>query len=195
MEPPSVAASTVEPAGPRPAGGIISGAARPEFAAIYERHVAAIYRYCYVRLRDEAAAQDATSETFLRALRGFDRYRGGMALAWLYRIARSVVADLQRARRPTEPLEAAAGLQASVGSLEDQAVAKDEWRRVQQLLARLTDTQRTVVELHLAGWSTHEIAEVLQSNAAAVRQLRFRALRRVARWLRPRDGTDQEGTA
>ena len=68
------------------------------FGALYDRHVGAVYRYVYYRVRNDADAEDLVSDVFMRALRAIPRYEPRVAfLAWLYRIARNAVID--RARR------------------------------------------------------------------------------------------------
>src|SRR5512132_1784308 len=67
------------------------------FGVLYDRHVAAIYRYVYYRVRDDAEAEDLTSDVFTRALKAMPRYEPRQAfLAWLYRIARNAVIDRAR---------------------------------------------------------------------------------------------------
>ena len=64
------------------------------FGALYDRYVDAVYRYVYYRVRNEAEAEDVTSEVFFKALRAMPRYRPRQPfLAWLYRIARNAVID------------------------------------------------------------------------------------------------------
>src|SRR3989337_3270708 len=65
---------------------------------IYTSHYAAIFRYAKARVFDETTAEDLTSSVFVGALKGIDsyQYRGRPLLAWLYRLARSVVASHQR---------------------------------------------------------------------------------------------------
>ncbi len=78
------------------------------FAALYDRYFDAVYRYCYRRLGSREAAEDATSQVFLQALTALPRYReGGAFRSWLFTIAHNVVINRARARRPSEPLEAA----------------------------------------------------------------------------------------
>ena len=65
---------------------------------IYNTHYRPIFRYVKARVFDETIAEDLTSAVFVGALKGIDsyRYRGRPLLAWLYRIARNVVAGHQR---------------------------------------------------------------------------------------------------
>jgi len=64
------------------------------FGTLYDRHVSAVYRYVYYRVRDDSEAEDLTSDVFMKALRAIPRYEPRQAfLAWLYRIARNAVID------------------------------------------------------------------------------------------------------
>ena len=68
----------------------------------------AVYNVAYRILSDQAAAEDATQETFLRAWQHIRRYRGGSWRGWLFRIATNACYDhlRRKQRRPTVPLEA-----------------------------------------------------------------------------------------
>ncbi|MBN1207235.1 MAG: RNA polymerase sigma factor [Myxococcaceae bacterium] len=69
------------------------------FRALFERHAPAVWRFLRDSFRDEAAADEATQETFVRAharlttLRDEDRLS-----AWLLGIARRVFLEARRAR-------------------------------------------------------------------------------------------------
>src|SRR2546423_12565400 len=69
--------------------------ARPSFAAAAEEHLDAVYRYLLLMTRDDATAQDLTSETFEKALRSWRRFdpRRASARTWLCRIARNAALD------------------------------------------------------------------------------------------------------
>lgn len=75
------------------------------FGALYEKYVTQVYRFCYVRLRNEFAAEDATSQTFLKALQALPQFRDGMFAAWLFRIAHNVVTDVFRRGHEHTPLD------------------------------------------------------------------------------------------
>lgn len=141
------------------------------FAPLYEQHVDRIYRYCYFRLGNSQAAEDATSEVFLKAMAALPRYRPGVFAAWLYTIARNVVADHYAARE-----RAPAGL----GDTSPADVGRDEERQaLLAALAQLPAEQRTVIELQFAGWSGEEIAASLGKTPAATKMIRYRAVARL----------------
>ena len=56
-----------------------------------------LLRLCYIQLRDRALAEDAVQETFMKAYRGFDSFRGESSeKTWLCRIAVNVYRDFER---------------------------------------------------------------------------------------------------
>jgi RNA polymerase sigma-70 factor (ECF subfamily) len=62
---------------------------------LYEKDV---LRMCYVYLHDLPLAEDAAQETFLKAYRAMDRFRGDSSeKTWLMRIAINTCKDIRRA--------------------------------------------------------------------------------------------------
>jgi RNA polymerase sigma-70 factor (ECF subfamily) len=174
------------------------------FALLYTRYLRPVFGYCYVRLQDRHAAEDATSEVFLKALANLSGYRGGAFAAWLFRIAHNVVADFHRRSRRdhrdryTAPatgddMDRSHGVQEALGSHtrlmsgdpdpfptpEEYALMQAEYEALRLAMDSLSYEQRTVLELQLAGWSGRQIADALGKSAAAVKSLRFRALARL----------------
>jgi RNA polymerase sigma-70 factor (ECF subfamily) len=166
------------------------------FDALYRRYLARVYSFAYYELGDHHAAEDATERTFLAALANLGRFEERARPAdgegastfrvWLFQIARNAIASQRRSlrRRPTEPLDVAAGL-AAPGDVEADVVARDEaaaaWRAVGRLPA---DRRRAVVLRFVDEMTTAEIAGILGRSEGAVRVLIHRALRTVARDLR-----------
>lgn len=140
------------------------------FAVLYRRYVTAIFCYCSHRLPSRMAAEDATSEIFMKAYAGIRGYRHERSFrSWLFAIAHNTVTDNYRAHRPQEPIEAAAWLRDPDPSPEERAVLADGQRSVQALLSRVTPQQARILELRLAGLTGPEIAQVLDCSLAAVK--------------------------
>ncbi len=152
---------------------------REAFGLLYDRHVTSIYGYCYRRLGQREAAQDATAETFRKALAALPTYHPAAFRAWLFAIARHVVADAARRRRPDLPLEEAAEIPDNGVSLEDVAIAQADLASLVVLLERLTPDQRDVVALRLAGLTPAEIGVVVGKSRGAVDMTLHRALVRL----------------
>lgn len=167
---------------PEPDEAVLLAAARADpgaFTALYQRYLGPVYRYCFVRLGDRLAAEDATSETFLKALAALPEHREGAFAAWLFRIAHNTTVDVHRRRRPTAPLETAAEPADPDPTPEDLAIADANAAILRAALLRLSDEQRAVIELQLAGWSPREIAATVGKTSAAIKMLRFRAISRL----------------
>jgi RNA polymerase sigma-70 factor (ECF subfamily) len=158
---------------------------RHAFAPLYERYAEPIFRFCYARLGSEEAAADATSEIFTKALMALSQFRGGSFRAWIFTIAHHVVIDRYRARPPDTSLTAAAALTDPTPTPEQAAMLADQRRAFHDLLAQLTDDQRRIIELRLAGLTGAEIAEVLGCSLSAVKSSQFRAFARLRRLLDP----------
>src|SRR5436853_769242 len=65
----------------------------PPFESFYEEHKDAVFAFLRRRL-GRTSAEDAFQDTFLRALRAYDRLEHGRQLrAWVFRIATNVAMD------------------------------------------------------------------------------------------------------
>ncbi len=173
------------------ADAVLVAAARQDpraFTFLYDRYLDPIYRFCYVRLGSREAAEDATSEVFLRALVGLKGFRGGSFPAWLYRIAHNVVTDSHRKARPSMPIERIDEPIDPADTPEDAVISRTERQAMASALSLLPDDQRIAIELQLAGWSGEQIAEALGRSPGAVRMLRLRALQRLREILQPESG-------
>jgi len=123
------------------------------FGTLYDRHVGAVYRYVFYRVRNEAEAEDVTSDVFMKALAAISRYEPRQAfLAWLYRIDRIV--------DPNEGL--LAGSDASA---------------VRAAIRNLTPLQQEVIVLrYVEGLDTAEICRITGRRDGTIRGIEFRAL-------------------
>lgn len=149
------------------------------FEPIYRRYYRPIHRYCFRRLGEREAASDATSQTFARALAGIHGYTTGSVAAWLFTIARNVVIDAVRYRRPQVDIAAVDTLADHAREPDHLAIGADQRRALFAAMDRLTPEQRSLVELRLVGFSGQEIADALGLTVSAVKSSQFRAYRRL----------------
>lgn len=143
------------------------------FATLYAREAQTVLRYLRTAGGD-ADAEDLCSETFVRALDAWARFRGDDAAAryWVMRIARNALIDHFRRR----------GRSRTVGLPETTAApSPDHARRlaIEAALALLDRDDRELLALRSAGLSYAEISQVLKRSEAAVRKANQRALDRV----------------
>lgn len=173
---------------------VLAASARKDpraFSLLYERYADRIHRYCYLKLGEREAAEDATSQVFLEALDDLSRYRGGYFAGWLFRIAQHTITDVHR-RRASLPLTAAQQIVDPAPMPEQLAVSRGEIESLRVALQTLPADQRAVLELQIADLSTREIAEALGRSVNAVRIIRYRAFQRLRAALDPTRGTVPE---
>src|SRR5712692_9224685 len=151
---------------------------RRAFAALYDRHVDAVYRYAFYRVRSDAEAEDVTSEVFHRALVAMPRYQPRRPfLAFLYTIARNVVADQLRRARPAASFEDAIAHPSDAAGPEEIAGRLDDARRLRRAIAKLTELQQEVIVLRfLEDRSTKEVAAFTGKPESTIRGIQMRAL-------------------
>jgi len=141
----------------------------PPFETFYETHKAEVFRFLRVRLGQDRA-EDAFQETFLRALRAYDRLQHGEHLrAWALTIANRIVLDDVRRRRPR-------------GELPE--LVTEDGRPAYEELAPLTDDlppkERAAVVLRYGyDLGYDEIGEALGSTESAARQAASAGVRRI----------------
>jgi RNA polymerase sigma factor (sigma-70 family) len=158
-------------------GVLRSRAARGDataFAAVYERHHQALYRYCRSILRHEEDAQDALQNTFARAFAALQDERRDFELRpWLFRIAHNEAISILRRRRETSEL---GDLPGEDSEIEERVSEREELRVLRHDLADLPDRQRSALVLReLNGLGHAEIGTVLDLTPAAVKQAIFEA--------------------
>jgi len=155
------------------------------FAEIYDRHHSPIYRYIFFRVGSEATAEDLTSEVFVRMVEKIDQftYRGRPLLAWLYTIARNLVAGHHRYFEKHEVLPLDEGLRANAINPEKAANLALNQRNLAAALEKLTEWQRQVIILKFfEGMDNQTVAEIMDKSVGAVKSLQHRglaALRRI----------------
>jgi RNA polymerase sigma-70 factor (ECF subfamily) len=153
------------------------------FAFLYRACALDVYRYCYRRLQDREAAEDATSQIFINAYAGLCRLGGKPFRPWLFAIAHNVVVDVYRARRPLASLDEADMREDPDPSPETLAIDREQQNAVQLLLQVLPKRDREVIELRLAGLTGLEIAQTLSCSHEAVRAAHYRAIHRMRELL------------
>ncbi len=128
-------------------------------ADLYDRYSGIVYGVALRVLGSTAAAEDVLQEVFLQLWRNpdaFDANRGKLA-AWLSVIARNRAIDHLRKRQPEEDI---ADLPISTGvNLEDEAANRLAVEKVRNVLGRIPQDQRRLLEMAFFEGMTHsEIA-------------------------------------
>jgi RNA polymerase sigma-70 factor, ECF subfamily len=154
---------------------------------LYQEHLDRIYRFVYSHVRNQEAAEDLTSQIFLKAVRSLDLEQSARSgSAWLFRVAHTTIADYWRAhycRAATHSLEelVEAGWE-GLGDTDPPLVGNRAAERVEDILQALPERDREVLTcrflLHLSVRQTALSMGVTETN---VKVMQYRALRRAAK--------------
>ena len=130
-------------------------------ASLYRKYGPIIYARCLQLLRDDAEAEDATQETFVRVHRHVHRVADEQdALRWIYRVATNYCFnELRNRKRRPVPIAVIPDL-AAVGPGTEQRIA--DRQVILQLLERMPAKVKTAAWLyHADGFEQEEVARIL----------------------------------
>lgn len=172
---------------------------RDAFGVLYQRHVAAIYRYVYYRVGNAEDAEDLTAKSFARALNKINSYndRGLPFTAWLYRIAHNVVANHHRdnSRKPSLPLDDidTLGTHEAFQTHDDADHKIDDDRARAALLRAIrqlpNERQHLIVLKFVEQKQNSEIGTIMNRSEGAIKSLYHRTLSQL-REIIDSDATD-----
>lgn len=156
-------------------------------STLYREYADLVYRYIYYRVGEQTVAEDLLSDVFVRVLQDLPGYRdtGAPFEAWLYRIAHARVVDYYRRQqvRRTTPLDHRQMADDNVNPAAQIGEKENAWR-VQEALNHLTSDQQQVISLRFsAGYTSEQVAKVLNKTEGAVKALQHRALAALRRLL------------
>ena len=122
-----------------------------QFDEIYQTYFDPVYRYVLSFSGDTHVAEEVTQETFFKAMRSLDRFRGDSSVkSWLCAIAKNIWISDQR-KKKAQPIEQASMLPDPGISPEECIVRQDENMRVHRVLHCLDEPYREVFTLRTLG--------------------------------------------
>lgn len=139
-----------------------------EFSPIYQAYVQRVYAFCLRRSATPEDAEDLCSQVFIRALKGLGTYRGGMVSAWLFQIARNVIANHYRGQKVMVSIE---NIEIPVGNdLSDRIEGYQDHQILSELINALSEQKQLLLSLSLdAGLTSVEIGAIVNKKPEAVR--------------------------
>jgi RNA polymerase sigma-70 factor (ECF subfamily) len=145
------------------------------FESLFRQYQRMVYRWVMRIVRDPAAAEDLTVETFWRVHRAHAQFRAdGNFAAWLRRIAINLALDHLRRARPLLELPE----QIAAEEKPDAVVREETRKKISRAFAELPPRLRVVVQLGLIEDESYkEIAESLGITPVAAKLRMFRGVR------------------
>ncbi len=149
------------------------------FESLFRLHQRSVYGWILRIVRDPAAAEDLTVETFWRIHRAHDRFESARPFEpWARRIATRAALDWLRARRPESELTDQDVADLPSKSAADPGIAAEIRLKTSQAFARLPPGLRIAAVLSLIEEQPQrEVAAALGISVGAVKLRVFRAIR------------------
>lgn len=148
-------------------GHINRGGDAVEFEAVYRRYFSGVYRYLCRLTGSVQLAEEITSETFFRALRSLDSFRGECDMrVWLCQIAKNCYLSwLKKNGRVVRADEAELAEAADETDLEERLAAREQAQLVRSILHGLDEPYREVFMWRVFGeLSFREIGELFEKS-------------------------------
>ena len=159
------------------------------FSALVKKYQKSVHALAWRKIGDFHIAEDITQDTFLKAYQRLSTLKEPQRFAsWLYVIASNHCSTwLRKKRLWTQSLEDTNSTQLEKATYsgyvikENERMATEAQREVvKKLLAKLQESERTVVTLYYLGGMTYEeISEFLGVSVAAIKNRLYRARRRL----------------
>jgi RNA polymerase sigma-70 factor (ECF subfamily) len=149
------------------------------FETLFRQHQRAVYGWILRIVRNPAAAEDLTVETFWRIHRAHARFQPALGFeGWARRIATYAALDWLRTRRPESELTAEVSAELAAPANADAAVSAEIRQKTALAFQRLSPKLRIAATLAVVEEQPHkDVAEALGISVAAVKLRVFRALR------------------
>ena len=159
------------------------------FSALVKKYQRSVHALAWRKIGDYHIAEDITQDTFLKAYQRLSTLKKPQRFAsWLYVIAANHCSTwLRKKRLWTQSLEDTNSAQFEKATYSGHVIEENERTTaeaqrevVKKLLAKLKESDRTVITLYYLGGMTYEeISEFLGVSVAAIKNRLYRARRRL----------------
>ena len=172
-------------------GHLAAGRHARAFDLIVPEYRDRVFRLACSILRDRAAAEDATQETLVRVWKALPGFDGRAQLGtWIYAITRNTCLMELRKRKPTVSFDDPDSHEAQVAaaSIATGPASDPERDNLLRLVDALPANQQRAVRLfYLEDRSYEAVAEALDMPLGTVKNLLFRARRKLMALARPEE--------
>jgi RNA polymerase sigma-70 factor, ECF subfamily len=151
---------------------------KPPFEEVVKNYIKLVYFFAKKSLSDQADVDDMVQETFLKAMKTYDKFN---FKSWLLTICRHLIIDQFRPRKHIVTMDDEKmdlfGNGETEELLEAQIDKEDSVKKIQKALASLKPTEKQIVNLRVCEeMEFKEIAIALSSKEAAIKMRFYRAL-------------------
>jgi RNA polymerase sigma-70 factor, ECF subfamily len=152
---------------------------------MYQAYKEPVFHYLRNMCHNTTIAEELTHDTFIKAFKGFGRFRGESSLkTWLFKIARNTyLNEAKKFSQKNEITYAEPELQSSgtIRNIETEMM-------VRQTFQKLTEQERTLLILREQGFSLSEMAEILGQTEGSIKVGIHRAKRKFKKYYLEGEG-------
>ncbi len=144
-----------------------------DFKEVYDLYFKDVYKYALSLTRDPQAAEEITQETFFKALKHIDSFRGQCRLyVWLCQIAKNTyLSGVQKQSRAAPEIQTV-----SDTNLEERLLTQESAFEIHKLLHQLPEPYKEVFSLRVLGQlSFRQIGELFGKTESWARVTYHRA--------------------
>ena len=150
------------------------------FSIIYDRYSRLVYAKSLSMLKNEAAAEDAVQEIFIKVMLKLSSYTGDAKFStWMYAITYNYCIDIIRKtqRKKAIDVEDIDVLEASmIPEPDDARILEVDIKRLKYILERIPRKDKAILMMkYLEEFSIKEIAEIMEKSESAVKMQILRA--------------------
>lgn len=164
-----------------------------EFAPIYKHYNKHIRKFFSFRVNGVETAEELTSITFEKALKGLDNFQwqGLSFSSWLYRIARNTLIDHYRKknkRDKTSPLEIVHHLPSKESTPEEKVETMFAEEKLYEILKQLPPREQEIIYLKFFdGYTNKVIAKITDLSETNVGTIVYRTIKKLRRIYKDSD--------
>jgi RNA polymerase sigma-70 factor (ECF subfamily) len=160
------------------------------FCELYKLHLEPIYQFIFFRVKSREIAEDLTSSTWEKILKGIVSFKSNNEAAfraWIFQIARNTVFEHYRQKNELPLNEEALAIKSEEALPSQEVQTKENSEEIRCLIEALPDAQKEIVIMKFfSDLKNKEIAKILEisektvasnlSRALATLELRFKKL-------------------
>ncbi len=148
-----------------------------DFQEVYDLYFRDVYKYALSLSHDPQIAEEITQETFFKALKNIDSFRGQCRLyVWLCQIAKNAYFTYMKKQNRDVPEKEGT----SESTLEDHLLVKESAFEIHKILHRLSDPYKEVFSLRVFGeLSFRQIGELFGKTESWARVTYHRARQKI----------------
>lgn len=149
---------------------------------IFNHFAPAMYRYFYARTSQKETAQDLTQECFARLLQHIGQFKGtqGSFNSWFWRIARNLLIDTYRQKKPNQSLEAMQDAGLDIVDPMERILPHVELQRILEIIKTLPADEQELFHLYFtADTSYTDLADITGKSVVNLRVIIHRIKKKI----------------